>query len=210
MDALELLDQQHKEIESLFGRLESHDLRRDKKLSVFRRLADLLAIHSTIEENHFYPLVRTSDTEELLMESLEEHLAVKRLLADLMKMSIDDEQFDAKVAVLEEQVNEHVKEEREELFPQVQRLLDADQLEAIGQLMTATVADLEDRAPRLDVPLQTMEAAPLKTPEQGAQSFTQLNRFLTPVTTMYRAIKNVVKGVGDLLRPTHTRRTRTA
>jgi hemerythrin superfamily protein len=208
MDAIELLEVQHREVESLFGKLQSDRLRRDEKLGLFRELADALAIHSSIEENHFYPLVRTSDTEDLLMESLEEHLAMKRLLADLMKMPIDEAEFDAKLTVLEEQVDQHVKKERKELFPRVRNLLDADQLEAIGQLMTATAADLEGRAPRLDVPLQTMESAPLKTPAEGARPMSSMNRFFTPLENLFNAARNVMKGIGELFRP--PRRPRTA
>jgi hypothetical protein len=191
MDAIELLDAQHRDVERLFSQLEG--ARGERKLRLFRELADLLAIHATIEENHFYPMVKTADTEDIVMESLEEHLAVKRLLADLMKMSPDEDEFDAKLTVLEEQVEHHVGEERQELFPQVRRLLDAEQREAIGQIMTATMVNLQ--APRLDVPLQTREAPPLKTPEQAEKPLTLIDRLMTPFTIAYKAAKNVYQGL---------------
>jgi hemerythrin superfamily protein len=197
MDAIELLEEQHRDVERLFSQLESG---RGDRRSQFRELADLLATHSTIEENHFYPAVKTADTEELLLESLEEHLAVKRLLADLLKMSIDDEEFDAKLTVLQEQVEMHVREERSELFPQVRQLLDADQREAIGQIMIGSVAELQGTAPRMDVPLQTVEAAPLKEREQATQKVGLIGRLLTPALILAKATRNVVKGAADAVR----------
>jgi len=68
MDAIELLDAQHRDVERLFSQLEG--ARGERKARLFRELADLLAIHATIEENHFYPMVKTNDTEDLVMESL--------------------------------------------------------------------------------------------------------------------------------------------
>ena len=201
MDALELLDTQHRDVERLFSQLEG--ARGPRRQRLFRELADLLALHATLEENHFYPMVNTSDTQDLVMESLEEHLAIKRLLADLMKMSPEDEQFEAKLTVLEEQVEEHVKEEREELFPQVRRMLDNDQREAIGQIMTATMASM--KAPRLDVPLQTRAVPPLKTPEQAAKPLTMVDRVKAPVQSLWKAAKSLYDGIVH-----GTRRPRTA
>jgi hemerythrin superfamily protein len=188
MDAIELLDAQHRDVERLFSQLEG--ARGERKARLFRELADLLAIHATIEENHFYPMVKTSDTEDLVMESLEEHLAVKRLLADLMKLSPEVEEFDAKLTVLEEQVEHHVKEEREELFPQVRRLLDAEQREAIGQIMTATIVGVQ--SPRLDVPLQTRAAPPLEPREKP---LTMFDRLMAPFKIAYKAAKEIYEGI---------------
>src|SRR4051794_33206692 len=69
MDAIELLDSQHKDVERLFSQIEGS--RGQNRLRIFRELADLLALHATLEENHFYPVVKTNDTEELVFESLE-------------------------------------------------------------------------------------------------------------------------------------------
>jgi hemerythrin superfamily protein len=208
MDAIELLEMQHRDVERLFSQLEGSS--GEAKLRHFRALGDLLSLHALIEENHFYPVVKTADTEDLVLESLEEHLAIKRLLADLLKMSIRDEQFEAKLTVLQEQFMEHLKEEREELFPQVRRLLDPEQLEAVGQIMTATIVEQEDKAPRLDVPLQTAETPPLKTPEQAMKPVGILERLLLPMFIGAKAVKNVVKGARDLFRGNQRRRPRTA
>lgn len=159
MDAIDLLKSQHREVEDLFSKIEKS---RDavKKDQLFTKLADSLAIHATIEEHHFYPAVKEKRTEDILLEALEEHLGIKRVLSDLLDTEIDDETFDAKITVLKEQVEHHVGEEETDLFPKVQKLFDAEQLEAIGQAMSAEQAELEEKGnPRDAVPAETGEAA---------------------------------------------------
>jgi hemerythrin superfamily protein len=159
MDAIDMLEAQHREVEETFSKIEEAEGEQKRKL--FIQLADSLAIHATIEERHFYPAVKAKRTEEILLESLEEHLAVKRLLSDLLRTDIEDETFDAKLSVLKEQVEHHVGEEEGDLFPKVRKIMDDDQLEAIGQEMTATAAELAEGEPRNDVPSQTEHAPSL-------------------------------------------------
>lgn len=159
MDAIEMLTAQHRQVDELFEEIES--AKGEEKRMLFIQLADMLAAHSVIEERHFYPMVRAKQTEELLDESLEEHLSVKRLLSDLLRMDLDDERYDAKISVLKEQVQHHVEEEEGELFPQVKKLFDADVLEGIGQEMTATMVELVDQEPRNDVYASSEEGRPL-------------------------------------------------
>ena len=120
MNAIDLLKSQHREVEKLFAELEkAKDSRQKQKL--FGELADSLAGHATIEEHQFYPAVRAKRTEDILLESLEEHLGIKRVLADLLKIDANDKTFDAKLKVLKEQVEHHVGEEEKELFPKVKK-----------------------------------------------------------------------------------------
>jgi len=130
------------------------------KAQLFEELADKLAVHASIEEHHFYPAVKAKRTEDILLESLEEHVGIKRVLADLLETEASDETFDAKISVLKEQVSHHVEEEEGELFPKVQKLLSSEQLEAIGQEMSAEQAELEDSGePRLAIPGEAAHAA---------------------------------------------------
>ena len=85
IDAVEMLEGQHREVEDLFEKLENAG-RRDKR-KIFTEIADKLAIHATIEERDFYPVVKAKRTESILLESLEEHLGIKRVLADLLELS---------------------------------------------------------------------------------------------------------------------------
>src|SRR4029078_3591768 len=97
-----------------------------------------LAIHSAIEEKHFYPAVKERTTEAILLESVEEHLAIKRVIADLLQLDAGDETFAAKVKVLEDEVAHHVEEEEETLFPRVEQMFDDEALESLGEAVDAT------------------------------------------------------------------------
>jgi hemerythrin superfamily protein len=160
VNAIDLLKQQHREVEKLFKKIEKAGPEEKEKL--FDELADSLAVHAAIEEQHFYPATKDARTEELLEEAVEEHLSVKRIIADLLEMEPDDAQFDAKMKVLQEQVEHHVEEEEKELFPKVQKLHSKDELEDLGVLMEQTAEELKEQgAPRMEVPKETGTAAPL-------------------------------------------------
>ena len=161
MDAIELLKTQHQEVKGLFKRIEKAE--EDEKQDLFEQLADALAVHAAIEEKHFYPATKNARTEELLQEAVEEHLSAKRLIADLMEMSPEDPQFDAKVAVLEEQIEHHVEEEEKELFPKVRKMIGKEELEDLGMVMEDMAEELKaSGAPRGSVPAETGSAAPLE------------------------------------------------
>jgi hemerythrin superfamily protein len=146
MDAIALLQRDHKEVEKLFKQFEKLTGRAQKsKQKIVQKVIRELAIHSAIEEMLFYPAVRTAalkatqrtlkEAGDTILESLEEHHIVKWTLSELEKMKPEDERFDAKVEVLMESVRHHVEEEQEELFPKVRRLFDAKVLQELGERM---------------------------------------------------------------------------
>ena len=108
-------------MEQLFKRFEKAG---DRAFAEKRRLADqiieALSKHAAIEEQVFYPVARATvpDTEDIVLESLEEHHIVKWVLSELDGMDPTEERFDAKVTVLIENVRHHVEEEEQEFFPQ--------------------------------------------------------------------------------------------
>lgn len=158
MNALELLESQHREVEETLAQIQATG-ESDAKTRAFERLADSLAIHAAIEEHQFYPAVKAKGPAELVLESVEEHLGMKRLIADLMKIDASDETFDAKVKVLKEMVLTHVKEEETQLFPQVQKLFDDDQLDELGDEMESEAGQLyADGSPRMSIPSETEQA----------------------------------------------------
>jgi hemerythrin superfamily protein len=162
IDAVELLTQQHDEVENLIGQIEDSD-DGEEKLELFQELADKIAAHSTIEEKLFYPSVMTDTTEEQLLEATEEHLVVKRVLADMLAMEPTDDRFDAKLSVLKESIRHHARDEEEgKLFPKVRRMFDADERAALGNELLAMFEELMEQEPRNEVPSQTAEAAPLE------------------------------------------------
>lgn len=160
MDATKLLEHQHAEVRDLFAEYQRTSDGRTKR-SIFLRIADNLAAHSEIEEQIFYPAAYEDETEDLLREAVEEHLSVKRLLADLLEMSMTDDHFDAKMTVLEEQVEHHVEEEEGDLFGKVRRAMDSDRLEQLGAEMHEMFEDLIGESPRYQIPSETDEAPPL-------------------------------------------------
>ena len=162
IDALELLTTQHDEVEDLISQIEDSD-DADEKAELFKELADKLAAHATMEEKLFYPSVMADDTCSQLLEATEEHLAVKRVLADMLDMSPDDDHWDAKLSVLKEEVRHHARDEEEgKLFPLLRKTLDRDQLAGLGNDCLAFFEKLLAEEPRMNVPMETTEAAPLE------------------------------------------------
>ncbi|NTX04800.1 MULTISPECIES: hemerythrin domain-containing protein [Myxococcus] len=162
MNALDLLKQQHAEVKKLFtqyGKLPDHA--DAKRRELFEMIADRLSAHTTIEEQYFYPASKANDTEDLLREAVEEHLSAKRIIADLMEMEPHDEDFDAKMKVLQEQIEHHVEEEEGDLFKKVRKLVSKEQLEDLGLQMEEEFDELMEGEPRRQVPSETDKAAPL-------------------------------------------------
>lgn len=123
---------------------------------------DELAVHILAEEEIVYPAVHATRTEDILLESLEEHLSLKRLLADLLALAPDDVTFQPKCKVLEEQARHHHKEEEEHLFPDMRRLLDEASRQALGAAVMAHEQALHGAGdPRGRVLEQTSAAAAL-------------------------------------------------
>jgi hemerythrin superfamily protein len=161
MNAVKMLKQQHREVAKLFKQFEAAKSAEPRR-KTFIEIADALAVHATIEERHFYPSVKERQTEEILLESVEEHLEIKRVIADLLQMDAGDDQFEAKMTVLREDVEHHVEEEESDLFPKVERLFEAEALEEIGAAMQETQDELlREGNPRDAIPGETDAAAPL-------------------------------------------------
>jgi hemerythrin superfamily protein len=124
-------------------------------------MADALAAHMTIEEELFYPAVKAERTEDILLESLEEHLSLRRVLADLLAIAPEDAKFEPKLHVLVEQAEHHHEEEEEHLFPKVKKLLGAERLDKLGTEMHARMERLREQAVRTRVPQQTADSTDL-------------------------------------------------
>jgi len=125
-------------------------------------LADNLAAHATIEEKIFYPPAYAKQTKEMLTEAVEEDLAMKRLIADLLDLLPEHDNFDAKVKVLKEQVEHHVEEEESELLEAARKDMGAAELDTLGTAMKQLFDAQMDESPSDAVPEQTLEAAPMR------------------------------------------------
>lgn len=160
MNAIKLLKEQHREVEELFEQFEKAKTS-DTRLKLFETIADKFAVHAKIEEQYFYPETKKARTEDQLREAVEEHLQAKRIIADLLKMKPDDEQFEAKMAVLKEAIEHHVKEEEKELFPEAEKIFGTRRLEELGAIMEQEFESLIDTEPRREVPKEIDQAAPI-------------------------------------------------
>ena len=161
MDAIELLRNQHQEVEKLLHELVNAGERSKSRKSLFERVADLLATHAALEERIFYPAVNAAETEEQLLEALEMHLAIKRVTTDLMHLEDGDPTFRAKTIVLRDLVLKHQEEEERLIFPAVLARVDTDLLDDLGREMDGLLLDFETRSPRGELPMQTDRAASL-------------------------------------------------
>ena len=143
-NAIELLREDHQKVKDLFQHFEGMESG-DKKEIVATTLHEL-AIHTTVEEEIFYPAARkalqeTDEETDLIDEAWEEHHVVKLLAAELKKMRASDERYDAKFTVLAESVKHHIEEEEGELFPKLEGHLD----QKLGEKMIARKEKLQKR-----------------------------------------------------------------
>jgi hemerythrin superfamily protein len=136
VDAITLLKQDHKLVKSLF-----RDFQRAKKESdragrqrIATQVIEELSVHAAIEEGIFYPAVRAEveDSDEDILEALEEHHLMKWTLDELSHLDPSDERFDPKMTVLMEVVRHHVEEEESSLFPTVRSELGRKRLAEVG------------------------------------------------------------------------------
>jgi hypothetical protein len=141
-DALKLLAQDHREVEALFEEFEKAK-EDDKKEQIARQICTELKVHAMIEEEIFYPALEGRIDEDDLKEAYVEHDGAKVLINDIEAGSPDSEFYEAKVKVLQEEIEHHVKEEEKQhgnIFQQA-RAADVD-LEALGEQMAARKAEL--------------------------------------------------------------------
>jgi flavin reductase (DIM6/NTAB) family NADH-FMN oxidoreductase RutF len=138
--AIALLKEDHREVEDYFDEYE--DLEDEtEKAELAEKICMALKIHTQIEEEIFYPQARKATADDdLLDEALVEHAGAKHLIGEIEAMAVGDDLYDAKIRVLGEQIKHHVKEEEEELFPEIER--SKMDLAKVGQQIAKRKAEL--------------------------------------------------------------------
>jgi hypothetical protein len=142
-DAIKLLTHDHREVEKLFKSFQ--DAKSDaSKQKLAEQICLELKVHTQIEEEIFYPAAgRAIEDEEMIDEAIVEHASAKKLIAEIETMRAGQDMFDAKVKVLCEQVDHHVKEEEKELFPECRKAgLD---LEGLGERLQQRKMELMNK-----------------------------------------------------------------
>ena len=149
--ALEMLSADHRKVERLFSEYERMKEAEDaSRVSLAQRICTELTIHMQIEEDLFYPWLRENmDDTDMVAEALVEHASAKQLISGIMAAGEADEPYDAKVKVLSEYIKHHVKEEENEIFPEVAS--EEEELDELGQELAARKAELKAEAGIEDV-----------------------------------------------------------
>ena len=123
-DAIAMLTADHKKVKKLFSEFDKlqEEGSDEEKSSIVEQICNELKIHTELEEEIFYPAVRKAiDDSNLMDEALVEHAGAKDLIAQLEDASPNNDLYDAKVTVLGEQIDHHVKEEEGSMFPKAKK-----------------------------------------------------------------------------------------
>lgn len=124
-DAVDLLDADHIAVKKLFTaykKLCDSNAPAEEKREIADKICLELTVHAQIEEEIFYPQVRVAINDDPLLDEAEvEHGTAKDLIAQISGMDPEDDLYDARVTVLGEYIDHHVKEEREEMFPKARK-----------------------------------------------------------------------------------------
>lgn len=146
--ATAILREDHKKVKHLFSQYEKlkEDAEPDIKRGLFEEMKKELTIHATVEEEIFYPAIESLKAEdeeagEIVSEANEEHKIVKTLLAELSELDPEDEQYNAKIKVLTENVKHHAEEEETDMFPFFEEL-DKERQDQISMELSERKAEL--------------------------------------------------------------------
>jgi hemerythrin superfamily protein len=142
-DAITLLTEDHEHVKSMFEQYEElGDRAHVSKQKLALQICEELTKHATAEEEIFYPAVRAATKDDdMLDEAVVEHASAKDLIAQIISMDPTDDLYDAKVKVLGELIDHHVKEEESEMFPKARKAkLD---LMALGEAIAARKEEIQ-------------------------------------------------------------------
>ena len=137
MNALTLLKRDHTEVKKMLSDLEDTTERAEKtRTGGLATLKHELEIHETIEEEIFYPALKEHPkTKDLALEGYEEHHVVDTIMGELENVEPSDETWMAKFSVMKENLEHHISEEEDEMFPKVEQVFDGEELEELGDRM---------------------------------------------------------------------------
>lgn len=144
-DAIALLTADHKTVKALFKEFEQLNKREEAsehKARLVEQICNELTVHARVEEELFYPAVRDAIADDDLMDEADiEHASAKELIAQLEQLQPGDDHYDARVTVLGEYIDHHVKEEEGEMFGKA-RKADVDTA-ALGERMAERKEELK-------------------------------------------------------------------
>ena len=137
MDAIALLKADHDKVKKMLAEGEETTERAEKtRTELFDTLKAELMIHERIEEEIFYPALKSHPkARDIVLEGYEEHHVVDEIMGELEATPVTDETWGAKFKVMKENIDHHIEEEEGEMFKQARQVFDTDELEALGARM---------------------------------------------------------------------------
>jgi len=144
MDAVKLLEEDHKKVKKMLSDLDSTTERGVKtREELFTKVKQELTVHESIEEEIFYPALKEHPkAKDLVLEAYEEHHVVDMVMAEIAEVPFDDETWGAKLTVMKENVEHHIEEEEDEMFKQARQVFSTEELEELGGRMQARKEEL--------------------------------------------------------------------
>lgn len=137
MDAIALLKEDHDRVKKMLADGEETTERAEKtRAEVFAKLKEDMLIHERIEEEIFYPALKSHPkAKEIVLEGYEEHHVVDEIMGELEATDVTDETWGAKFKVMKENIEHHIEEEEGEMFAKARSVFSADELETLGERM---------------------------------------------------------------------------
>jgi hemerythrin HHE cation binding domain-containing protein len=144
LDALKLLKADHDEVKAVLSKLDETTERAEKtRTEGIAMLKEMLQVHESIEEEILYPALKEfAKTKDIALEAYEEHHVVDMILGELEATPVDDEQWSAKLTVMKENLEHHIEEEEGEMFKQARQVMDENELNELGDRMSARKDEL--------------------------------------------------------------------
>jgi hemerythrin-like domain-containing protein len=139
MDAIALLEADHRKVKRLLSELDSTTERGVKTRSeLFATIKGELTLHEIVEEEIFYPELKAHPkARDIVLEGYEEHHVVDVLMSELEALDVSDETWGAKATVMKENIEHHIDEEEGEMFRRARQVFDAAELDDLGARMEA-------------------------------------------------------------------------
>lgn len=140
MNAIDMLEEQHREVEAIFAQIADSEVGSKKRL--VKILVDKLTSHMEIEEEIFYPAAYEIESNEV-RHAVDEHNEARPLMDELMSMQSDDDDFDELLNELEIKIAHHVKDEEKDLFPECREAMTPEELRRLGKKMSDLLDKME-------------------------------------------------------------------
>ena len=137
MDALSLLEADHREVKKMLAEGEKTTERAEKtRTELFDELKSAMVLHERIEEEIFYPALKAHPkAKDIVLEGFEEHHVVDEIMGELEQTDVTDETWAAKFKVMKENIEHHIEEEEGEMFKSARQVFDEAELEELGARM---------------------------------------------------------------------------